>query len=138
MILFLNEQGSSFSPYQPEWPEHWQSWYVCQHEFEEWEKDDDEVEDVPTLLEVEFGAHRHQLDRGLDGKCCGEKLQRQNRGVYLFSNEMDVKSIFFNSLGDGMDHIDFFQLFDVQRMPNSYNHFFIEKYALHPEPYYCF
>ena len=61
--------------YETERSEDGEAGDVSEAELDEREGDDDEVEDVPALLEVVLGAHGHQLDHGLDGEGRGEELK---------------------------------------------------------------
>lgn len=46
---------------QPEGTQHWQTLHTLKTELQQGERDDDKVEDVPSLLEVVLGTHRDQL-----------------------------------------------------------------------------
>lgn len=48
---------------------------LLETQLQEREGHNDEVEDVPALLEVVLGAHGHQLHGGLDGEGGREELQ---------------------------------------------------------------
>ena len=62
--------------YQSKWSEDREAGNVGQSQLYERQGHDDEIEDVPTFLEVKLWTHRHQFDASLDGKCGREKLKK--------------------------------------------------------------
>lgn len=69
------EIGTRTEAYQAKRTQDGQALDSLETQLQEREGHNDEVEDVPALLEVVLGAHGHQLHGGLDGEGGREELQ---------------------------------------------------------------
>ena len=74
MLVFFFCQEEEEETYQSEGTEDGEAGNAFESELEERQEDDDEIENVPSFLEVEFGADGDQLEESLDGERGREEL----------------------------------------------------------------
>lgn len=64
--------------HQSEGSQHRETLHAFQAQFQKRESDDDEIEDVPTLLKIIFRTHRYKFQSCFDTKCRREELKFQS------------------------------------------------------------
>ena len=88
----------SWVSHQAKRPEDREARHVCQPKLDEWKSHNNEVKYIPALLEVEFGAHGHQLDAGFDGERRSEELKYSSDIVLTEFYEADYQILFYSLL----------------------------------------
>ena len=74
LLVFFAKKKKKKITYQSEGTEDGEAGNAFESELEERQEDDDEIENVPSFLEVEFGADGDQLEESLDGERGREEL----------------------------------------------------------------